>query len=130
MNGAKKDTIEKAFAKRIADIPTVSATMDVYKSTLGVLKACTAEDVVQFERLTLGRQVLISTRDLYDKELAFDAHPSAQLRATHRFMYHQRARLAAERWDRKGEKAKVDRANMKPKASKREETARKTSQKG
>ena len=42
MNGAKKDTIEKAFAKRIADIPTVSATMDVYKSTLGVLKACTA----------------------------------------------------------------------------------------
>ena len=100
---AKTDTIEKAYAKRIVDIPTVSANMDVYKSRLRALQACAPADLVEFERLTAGKQVLISRRDLYDKELDFDASPSAQLRATNRFMYHLRARHAAERRKRGGE---------------------------
>ena len=69
---AKRGIIEKAFAKRIVDIPTVSANMDVYKTRLRALQACAPADLVEFERLTAGKQVLISRGDLYDKELDFD----------------------------------------------------------
>ena len=55
------------------------------------------DDFVQFEKLEHGHLVLNSRRyvrrhqrAIYDNELNFDPHPSAQLRATHRAMYHQR----------------------------------------
>ncbi len=32
-------------------------------------------------------------RAIYDNELNFDPHPSAQLRATHRAMYHKRLQM-------------------------------------
>ena len=64
------------------------------------------DDFVEFEKLEYGACVLRSRRyvdtriehlrKIYDYELDFDAHPSAQLRATQRAMYRARIEYRVE----------------------------------